>query len=640
MKCLLGTLALWSGATISAFAALAWAVGARRRVAHAATAAALACAVAAFAVLEWALLGHDFAVGFVARNGGRGVPVYYTFTSLWSAVEGSLVLWVLVLAACAYAAGREGRGPHRRLAMAVTMTVCACFFVLVPLAADPFTQVTPVPADGPGPNPLLRAHPLMGVHPPLLYLGYIALVVPFAHGIASLMLGAAGPHVVRVIRRWTMIAWVALTAGIVLGARWSYSVLGWGGYWEWDPVENASIVPWFLATASAHALMLRERRRSLGPWAAVLAVTAFPLALMGTFLTRSGAVASVHSFTRSAVGPLLLGLLTAVLVATGGLAAWRADRLRHPVPPEGRLRPALFALNNALLITLAFTVLLGTLYPLVLKVALDVEATVGPPYFNRVTVPIALALVVLMAVAPLATGPVPETTRRLWFPTACCAASVIVAGLAPGHGIVPVAAFGAGAFALAAIAARGRDVLRGGGRVRRRLGGLTVHAGVALAAVAVAGSSAYAWDAQGRLRPGQTLRAGGYLMRLEGVEQARDADGMTVAARVSVSRDGASLGSFRPSMTFYPAAAAPPVANPAVRTGPLSDVYVTVTEVDQGSGEAMLRMAVNPLMALLWTSGAMMVLGALVAIPPARARRSAPAARPLPAPEMAGGPAR
>ncbi|MGW0067178.1 cytochrome c biogenesis protein CcsA, partial [Streptosporangium sandarakinum] len=207
MKCLLGTLALWAGAAGSVVAALAWAGLAGRRTAMAATAAASGCAAAAFAVLEWALLTRDFQVGFVARNGGRGVPSYYTFTSLWSAVEGSLVLWALVLTGCALVAGLgRDEGPHRRIAMAVLMTLCACFLALVPLAANPFREVAAPPADGPGPNPLLRGHPLMGIHPPLLYLGYLALAVPFAFGVASLVAGHAGRPVVRVMRRWTLAA--------------------------------------------------------------------------------------------------------------------------------------------------------------------------------------------------------------------------------------------------------------------------------------------------------------------------------------------------------------------------------------------------------------------------------------------------
>ncbi|GAB2444062.1 hypothetical protein GCM10027187_04930 [Streptosporangium sandarakinum] len=691
MKCLLGTLALWAGAAGSVVAALAWAGLAGRRTAVAATAAASGCAAAAFAVLEWALLTRDFQVGFVARNGGRGVPSYYTFTSLWSAVEGSLALWALALTGCALVAGLgRDEGPHRRIAMAVLMTLCACFLALVPLAANPFREVAAPPADGPGPNPLLRGHPLMGIHPPLLYLGYLALAVPFALGVASLVAGRAGRPVVRAMRRWTLAAWAALTAGIVLGAWWSYGVLGWGGYWEWDPVENASIVPWFTATASLHSLAVRDRHGSLGPWSAALATAGFPLALLGTFLTRGGAVASVHSFTRSAVGPPLLGILTATLIATCGLLVWRAGRLRragevpggdgHGTPvgdasgdgrgalaggahgdghgtPVGNAcgdgRGTLVGAGVALLATLAFTVLLGTLYPLVVKVLVGADVAVGPPYFNRVTVPLALALLVLMAVAPL----VPPNRarpplRRLAWPVAAGATTVAALGFGGfsgfggfagpggfsgsggfgghggGHGPLPLVAFGLGAFVLAATALRVREVAGRHGpaapvraSVRRRLGGSIVHAGVALAAVAIAGSTAYTHDAWGRLEPGDTLRAGGYVLRLDGVERRRDADAMSVAARVSVFEDGRPAGTLRPSITFYPASGAPPVGAPAVRTGPLADLYITVSEVDPADGTAVLRAAVNPLMALLWTSGAVMVLGALAALPRPGARR-------------------
>ncbi|MFF4777179.1 heme lyase CcmF/NrfE family subunit [Microtetraspora fusca] len=635
MNCLLGTLALALGAAASAVAALAWPRPARRRTAVAATAAALGCAAAAFAVLENALLTRDFGVAFVAGHGGRDVSPYYTVTSLWSGLEGSMVLWLLALAGFAWAAGRQrGEDPRRPVAMTVIMLVCGCFFTLTLLAANPFQPAAAVAADGPGPNPLLRGHPLMGIHPPLLYLGYTGLVVPFAYGVAGLLTGDGGRDGVRTMRRWTLLAWIPLTAGIVLGAWWSYGVLGWGGYWEWDPVENASIVPWFVTTALLHSLMVQERRGALRRWNVSLVVAAFLLVLTGTFLTRSGAVSSVHSFTASAVGPALLGLLTAALVATGGLLARHADRSgAGPGLRPGFSRDLLFLVNNVLLTTLAFTVLLGTLAPLVVEAVRGTPVTVGPPYFDRMAIPPALALLAVMAAAPLvpwARADRRVLARRLRVPVALGALTVTLLGLTGRHRPLPLLAFGLGAFALAAVATRAAETIksRGGttlarGAVRRRLGGLLVHAGIALAAVAVTGSSAYAQEGRARLATGQVLDVGGYRVRMEGTEEVRTGDSLTGAARVSLSHDGWPLGVFRPSLVLYPASGAPPVANPAIRTGPFDDVYLTVTEIDPATRSAEIGVAVNPLMVLLWTAGGLIVAGGVAAVPQGRRRRAA-----------------
>ncbi|KAB8197411.1 heme lyase CcmF/NrfE family subunit [Nonomuraea phyllanthi] len=642
----LGTAALWAGLAASLAAALTWPRARSRPLAARCTACALACAALAFVLLESALVTHDFRIGFVARQGGRDVPLYYTVTSLWSALEGSLVLWLLVLAAFAFAAGRHrsrraatAGGHHgtdrlQRIAMTTVMLVCAAFFALTALAADPFAAADPVPADGPGPDPLLRGHPLMGVHPPLLYLGYAGLMVPFGYGVACLITGRV--EVAR-IRAWTLVAWIPLTAGIVLGAWWSYGVLGWGGYWEWDPVENASLMPWLVATAVLHA----ARARSLRAWTVALAVSAFLLVLLGTFLTRSGAVASVHSFTRSAAGPALLGVLTAALVTAAGLIAWRVRR------PPSDARPATAPLlGSGLLTALAGTVLLGTLFPLVADLVLGERVSVGAPYFDRMVVPGLLALLALMGAAsrrrqrlarPVAGAGSSECGRGLAWPVAAGAATVAGLGSTGRHSVTALLAFGLAAFELAAIAARLLDPAVG----RRRMGVLTAHAGVALAAVAVAASSGYAQQAQGRVRVGESLQVGGYDVRLDGVERQAADGAMTAAARVVVTRHGAAVGVLRPSLAFYPARGGSPVARPAIRGGLLSDLYVSVSEVDQDGAAVALRVAVNPLMSLLWASGGLMVLGGLLTLAPTRPRTSPGSAllptRPRTAPQPASG---
>ncbi|MGH3665440.1 MAG: cytochrome c biogenesis protein CcsA, partial [Egibacteraceae bacterium] len=328
MKGLLGVTALSAGLA-SALSATFWWVRAAAgqphgRRARATTWAMLGSAAAACAVLVWALVVHDFSVRYVAENGARAVPLYYTVISLWAALEGSLLLWLLVLAGYAVLLMRardRAAAELRPWAMAVLSAVAVFFFGLALFAGNAFQPVSPVPPDGPGPNPLLQDHPLMGVHPPLLYLGYVGLTVPFAYAVAALVTGRTGRGWVLATRRWTLTAWTFLTAGVVLGGWWSYEVLGWGGYWAWDPVENASILPWFTATALLHSVMVQERRAMLRVWNLALAAATFLLVVVGTFLTRSGVVASVHAFTQSAIGPALLAFLLVVFVGVGALFA-------------------------------------------------------------------------------------------------------------------------------------------------------------------------------------------------------------------------------------------------------------------------------------------------------------------------------
>ncbi|HEX2772752.1 MAG TPA: cytochrome c biogenesis protein CcsA, partial [Micromonosporaceae bacterium] len=320
----LGTAGLAAGLLCATLTALLWLRAAifavAARPARIATAGTLLAALATCAILETALLRHDFSVRFVAENGGRGVPLYYTVTSLWSGLDGSLLLWLLILSGYAVVLARRPY-PARLHAyvMVVVSTVAAFFFAVSYFAANPFRDVRPVPLDGPGPNPLLQQHPAMGVHPPLLYAGYIGLVVPFAFALAAPLAGRDVRRWLRLARPWTLVAWTALTAGIGLGAWWSYAVLGWGGYWAWDPVENASLLPWLTATAFLHSAL----GRAAAGWNTLLACASFVLVLLGTFLTRSGAVTSVHAFTESPLGPMLLGFVLLSVVMSTVLTAGR-----------------------------------------------------------------------------------------------------------------------------------------------------------------------------------------------------------------------------------------------------------------------------------------------------------------------------
>ena len=646
MNSILGTVALAAGFASAVCATGWWAMAARGKAvqyqARQMTVAMLFGAAGACAVLVWALVTHDFSVRYVAENGGRAVPLYYTVISLWAALEGSLLLWLLVLAGYTVLAMRRVHPRAAALhpwAMTVLSAVAVFFFGLALFAGNAFHPVSPVPPDGPGPNPLLQDHPLMGVHPPLLYLGYIGLTIPFAYAVAALITGRTGRGWLLVTRRWTLAAWSFLTAGIVLGGWWSYEVLGWGGYWAWDPVENASILPWFTATALLHSVMVQERRATLRVWNLALATATFLLVILGTFLTRSGVVASVHAFTQSAIGPALLGFLTVVFVSVGALFVWRADRLG----PDERLdfglsREAVFLGNNVILVGLAFTVLIGTVFPLLVEAVNGQRVSVGAPYFNRMAVPLALAMVLLMGVGPLVpwgTGSPRALGRRLAAPAAAGLVTTGALGLAGLDGIGALVTFGLAVFVLATIVQQVWAATRATGaatdagplralsltmlRRRRLYGGLVVHAGVVLAAVAIAASSSYSVEGEATLEVGESFTVGSYTATLQGVVPERTPRRMSITTPVQLSQGGEVLGVYAPQLSFYPAATQA-IGTPSVKTRLLEDAYLVLASVDDDRTQATIRLVVSPLMLWLWVAGGVMVAGAVFAGWPSRRR--------------------
>lgn len=607
----LGTAGLAAGLLAAPLSALLWLrvalVAAPARPARRATLGALLAAAAACAALEMALLTHDFSVRFVAENGGRHVPTYYAVTSLWSAMDGSLLLWLLVLTGYGALLARGRPDRLRAYAMVVVSVVGTCFFALSTFAANPFRTVDPVPLDGPGPNPLLHQHPAMGLHPPLLYAGYLGMLVPFALALAAPLAGRAGRRWVRVARPWALVAWCTLTAGIVLGAWWSYAVLGWGGYWAWDPVENASLLPWLTTTAFLHtSLAGRGRER----WNQVLACTGFLLVLLGTFLTRSGAVASVHAFTESPLGPILLGfVLLAVLAAT--VLAGRHQPASPPVAAPLWSRRSAVLVNAVLLVTVTATVLVGTVLPLLTEPLTGDRTSVGPAYYHRTAVPLAVVVLLLAGLPPaLRARTRGETLRRLALPGAAALGTVATIGLLSRPDPATLVAFGAAAFVLTGLVAT---------RARPRAAVLG-HAGLALLAVGVAASSAYARVDERTLRVGETLRVADVSARLVSVQRAAPDGRMTVRARLEVSSGGEGHPA-TPALRYDPARDMA-VTVPAIDDGFRRDVYLTLLAVAEDGGSATVRLAVNPLVGLIWVGGAVGTAGGVLALADAaRARR-------------------
>ena len=597
-----------------------------------------------------ALVTHDFSIEYVARNNARETPLFFTVVSLWAALEGSILLWTAILAGATVFVAWRGTPALPRLAttaLAVLFGMLAFFLLLVTTpAADPFVRGEIVPLNGNGPNPLLQNHPLMALHPPLLYLGYVLFSVPFAYAIASLILGEGGDRWLLATRRFALVSWALLGVGIVAGSWWSYAVLGWGGYWAWDPVENAAIMPWLVATAYLHSVMVEEKRRLLRSWNLSLVIATFALTILGTFLTRSGVVNSVHAFTQSAIGPLLLGYLVAIIVLSVGLLLWRLPMLRDAGAVGAPLsREAIFLFQNVVFVAATLTVLLGTLYPLIAEAISGDQLSIGRPYFDRVEVPLALALLFLMGIGPQLPwhGASRATLERQFTAPIVAAAGGALLAVATGLG----GAFAVLTYALAAFVAatvvqefargiRARRTLHGEAagaalasllrRSGRRYGGYVVHLGIVLVAVAVATSQSKTVETERTVRAGEHFEVAGYTVAFSGLRSVSEPQRDLLVADLAITGNGANE-QLRPAVVFFPNATQA-VGTPAISAGLGDDVYTILAAYDTTAQSwATIRVLVIPLVSWLWLGGAVVGLGALIAALPQPRRREA--VRPL-----------
>jgi cytochrome c-type biogenesis protein CcmF len=639
------TLILLALLASSAGALVGFASGARPSPAGWAWTRRLAYAFAAFMalanlVMEWALLNHDFSVSYVAHVGSRAVPTWVSVVSLWSSLEGSILFWGLVMGAYVAAAtyANRSRYPEYMPYAAGVWLACAAFFsFLLAGPAQPFATVPNPPLDGPGPNPLLQNHYLMVIHPPFLYTGYVGMTIPFGLACAALLVGRLGNDFVRPLRNFLLLPWIFLTCAIVLGGWWAYEVLGWGGYWAWDPVENASFLPWLTATAALHSAILVERKGVLKGWTATLVLATFLLTILGTFMTRSGVFNSVHSFTQSAIGPTILVFLAAALLFSVVLLALRVDTLTA----EGRLeqglsRDVMFLVQNLLFVLFTFTVLLGTVFPLVVEAARGVQMSVGQPYFDRMAVPIGVALLFVMGVGPAlpwgrATA---DQARRALVPPLIGAAILGFLSFALGARspwTLLTLAFG-GFTAQVTLSElllpiRQRRRAHGEGfweaflqserRGRRRLGAYVVHAGALVVIIAIAVSSTMGKSKEVRLHEGDSTTLGAYTLTFVKAEQVNEPHRQSVQARIEVSKGGRSLGTLLPRMNQYEAQREP-IGTPAVRTSLTEDLYLSIQNIDPASGTVGLLALVNPMVGWIWIATAVMALGGLLALVPAR----------------------
>ena len=539
-----------------------------------------ALTVAAFAILESAFLRSDFSYTLVAEGSSTDTPTFYKVTAVWATQDGSLLLWSTLLSLFASAVLFLTRRSLREIAPWATavLAVVAGFFLLLMVGwENPFDTLASPPAEGVGLNPLLR-HPAMMIHPPMLYTGYVAFSVPFAFAIGALITRNTGADWIRATRRFALIAWTFLGTGIMLGALWSYTELGWGGYWAWDPVENASLMPWLIGTAFIHSIMVQEKRGMLKVWNVSLICATFALALLGTFLVRSGILDSIHAFGASTIGVQFLVFIGLVVAFSAGLIVSRLPDLRSEARLDSLLsREAFFLLNNLVLVALCLVIMWGTFFPLISEAVTGTEASVGPPWFDRLTTPLALVLVLLSGIGPvLAWRKVTWSSLRRILRLPLAAAGATFAGAAlltdAADSIPSLLMFTFVAFVLTVVAQefwRGasarrtmtgerlpRALVRLVGRNRRRYGGYLVHAGIAVLFLGVAASSAFLEQRDVRLSPGDTFEVDGYDVTYRRATASLGDDRAGTGAPISLGavldvRRGNERFTLHPSRNYY-----------------------------------------------------------------------------------------
>jgi cytochrome c-type biogenesis protein CcmF len=598
--------------------------------------------LAANLVMEWALIRHDFSVSYVAHVGSLDTPLVITIVSLWSSLEGSILFWGLVLGL--YTAGvavlqRRGHEDYLAYTLATMLAVGLFFSFLIAGPANPFAATPPpIPTDGPGPNALLQNHLLMIIHPPMLYLGYVGMTVPFAMAVAALLRGHLGPTWLVPLRNWLLVPTGFLSAGIMLGGWWSYEVLGWGGYWAWDPVENASFLPWLTAIAALHSAIVLQRRGTLKAWTVVLVLMTFLLTILGTFLTRSGVVNSVHSFTQSPIGPTFLAFLAVALIFVVVLLSLRIDTLvSEPSRESAIAREGAFLLNNLLLVAVMFTVLIGTVFPILAESVRGVKVSVGEPYFNRMAVPVFLGLLLMLGVGPAlpwGTSDRALVRRALLRPLPAAIVALVIAlvGGIRQPGVLVTVTFAAYALwvtfdqALRPARQRARKgesaalaLKHSAALAPRRIGAYVVHLGVILTFVAISVSSSFQTEREATLAPGEQLAIRGYELTFEGASGVQEPHMFRQLADISLARSGRGVGSLEPSINHYPTQM-DPLATPAVKTTVTHDLYLTLMNVSS-DGSVGLRAIVTPAVVWIWIGVFIMIAGTAVCLmPPMRPR--------------------
>jgi cytochrome c-type biogenesis protein CcmF len=649
---LLGQFSLWVALLLAAWsAAIAFSgrwqgrpdLSASIRGAVYATFGALAVAMLA---LWKGLAAHDFNIEYVAAYTSRNLPSGYILSALWAGQKGSLLFWAVVLAL--FAALAQLLTPRRYAALmpyvaGVTSAVTAFFVCTMLFSANPFERMAFTPADGRGLNPQLQ-NPGMMIHPPMLYLGYISLTIPFAFAIAALLSRSLDAGWIHAIRKWTLVSWLFLSIGITLGMWWAYVELGWGGYWAWDPVENASLLPWLTMTAFLHSVMIQEKRGMLKRWNLGLIIGTFLLSIFGTFITRSGVIASVHSFTQSSVGYFFLGFLTVCAILSFTLLYTRWPSLKADVQLESVVsREAAFLFNNLLFVGIAFSVLWGTLFPILSELVRGSKITVGPPFFNRVNVPLGLLLLGLTGIGPLIAWRKASTAnlrRQFIWPVLAGVVTFLAVFVAGARDLYALMALGLAGFVAGTITQefyrgiRARRRIHGESvpvalgrlvaRNRRRYGGYLVHVGMLIYFVAFSGM-AFKREIEATLKPGESATIASpfghtYTLTHVGISQFEALNRIVSAATVAVAKDGRPEGRMTSEKRQHVDSFRRPTFEPStevgIRSGLQEDLYITFAGAVGGTEEAVYRFTINPLVWWVWFGGFVLAFGGLVTMWP------------------------
>lgn len=619
--------------------------------------------------LWYALLNNQFQVEFVATHSERNLPTFYKISALWGGQAGSLTFWTLLLCGFAVAATwffRNEQSGLRPYVNSMLLVAIAFFITVVLFAANPFAKLwrgaggqivtavwpppgaTPfIPADGQGLNPQLQNY-WMVIHPIMLYLGFVGLTVPFAFAVAALLTGQLGNAWIRLIRKWTLVPWLFLSIGIIMGSQWAYVELGWGGYWAWDPVENASFLPWLTATAFVHSIMIQERRGMLKVWNMVLIWLTWELTLFGTFLTRSGVIESVHAFALSPIGPMFAVFIVATLVAYLALLLWRMPLLKSENQLDAVLsRETAFLSQNVVFVVIMLATLLGTMFRPISEWVTGNKISLNAPYFQQVNGPIFFVLLLLMGVAPLLawrrSGP--ETLwRNFALPVAAAllgAVALYVFGTRNPAGLIGLAAL---IFVFAGILqeyVRGVQARRHSTgepvavalvnlvrRNGRRYGGYIVHIGVLMIALGIIGNEFFQSEAEANLRPGQTISVANYVLTYRGLEVSRGPNYTEYTARLDIQRNGQPAGQVFPKKHLYDKNPEQPMTEVGLAPGPIEDVYAVLAGFEDNGNTASFKVYINPLMSWMWIGEVFLVLGVLIGIWPRRATAVAPARAP------------
>ena len=586
-----------------------------------------------------------FQVEYVASYSDRALPLFYKATSFWAGQKGSLLFWAWVLslyiALVTWNTRRETRRKNTPYIYLVLAAILGFFLLLLNTVSSPFTLLSFTPPDGQGLNPMLQ-NPGMIFHPPTLFLGYIGFTIPFAYAVAAMISGRLDPGWLRKTRRWNILSWIFLTIGIILGGQWAYVELGWGGFWAWDPVENASFIPWLVSTAFIHTAIIQERRNIMRVWNMALIVLTFLTCIFGTYLVRSGVLQSVHDFGATGLGGFFLVFLLVTGIGSTILIAESYSQLRTRHCLESLLsRESTFLFNNVILLAIAFSTLFGTVFPLISEMVTGRKLTVGEPFFNQVNTPLFLLLLLLTGLCPLIgwrRASADNLKKNFLFPATLAIAGAMVLFGTGVREFYPLAAFSLALFVSATIlgefaaGARARKRLTGENllvalprvlwKLRRRYGGYVVHFGMVLMVIGITGATAFKQEKEATLQRGEAMTIGDYRLRYTDFRSFQDRNRTVYAATLDVTRQGRPAGRMTTERRYY-INAEQPTTEVSLRISAREDLYLTMPTIGSNN-EITIRAAINPLLVWGWVGGGLMVLGGIMAIIPSRRRRPTP----------------